>query len=53
MRLSLGSLKEQYLCVRGLSISLSDNKFYDVYCCRAYNSIDKRINYSWVKDHLE
>ena len=53
MRLNLDFLKEQCLCVSGLSISVSDNKFYDVYCCRVYNSIDKRMDYNWVKDHID
>lgn len=42
-----------YICSNTISIAISDRKIFDVYCCRAYNSIDNRIPYEEVLENTE
>lgn len=51
MRIQLQHSKQ--FCSKSISIAISDKKLYDVYCCRAYFDLGKRIDYNWVKNNLD
>ncbi len=53
MKLQLNCNKTKHICSRYISLAISDRKLFDVYCCRAYNNLDKRIDYNWVIENID
>ena len=40
-------------CHYYMSISISRKQVYEVYCCRAFNTLDKRKDFYWVNEHID